>query len=111
MSPTEELKGVIGKLEDEALRSVLEFAAHEYKTRHKRASRQRALRFRPSQSVKFTGDTSNKLPKGAEGVVIRVNERTVAVEFGEFGRWRVDAALLEPTGSVLGNGLQFPQSK
>jgi len=47
-------------------------------------------------SVKFIGRGTTNLPAGAVGKVVKINQRTARVDFGEYGSsWYVDASLLE----------------
>jgi hypothetical protein len=54
---------------------------------------------RPGTNVTFhkPGDRS-KLPHGSEGTVVRVNQKTVSVDFGPRGEWRIPPALLKVGG-------------
>lgn len=54
---------------------------------------------RPGTSVTFhkPGDRS-KLPHGSEGTVLRVNQKTVSVDFGPRGEYRVPPSMLRVGG-------------
>lgn len=95
MREAHKLKMEIMALDDKELAEVTEAVVEEYKRRRVSASRRKAICFRPGQRVRFVGRDSARLPGGAEGVVRKVNTRTIAVDFGLHGHsWRVDAALL-----------------
>lgn len=66
------------------------------------AKRSLRIELRPGTNVTFNkpGDRSRRLPHKSEGTVIRVNQKTVSVDFGPRGEWRIPATLLK----VGGNG-------
>lgn len=67
------------------------------------AKRSLRIALRPGTNVTFNkpGDRSRRLPHGSEGTVVRVNQKTVSVDFGPRGEWRVGPSLLK----VGGNGV------
>lgn len=54
---------------------------------------------RPGTNVTYNkpGDRS-RLPHGSEGTVLRVNQKTVSVDFGPRGEWRIPPALIKVGG-------------
>ena len=64
------------------------------------AKRSLRLAMRPGTNVTFNkpGDRSRRLPHGSEGTVVRVNQKTVSVDFGPRGEWRVGPSLLTVGG-------------
>lgn len=64
------------------------------------AKRRVRAELRPGTNVTFhkPGDRSRRLPHGSEGTVIRANQKTVTVDFGPRGEWRVGPALLKVGG-------------
>ena len=55
---------------------------------------------RPGTNVTFNkpGDRS-RLPHGSKGTVLRVNQKTVSVDFGPRGEWRIPPTLLKVGGT------------
>ena len=97
MIATNEIRTAILDLGYDDLEEIVNLSLAELRRRHAETSRKKSLLFRPGQQVRFTGGDGRKLPKGAEGQVRKVNQRTVSVDFGIYGHsWRVDASLLEP---------------
>lgn len=50
--------------------------------------------FRKGSKVRFTKGHA-RLPAGSVGEVLRVNQKTVTVRFGDFNEWRVPPSMLE----------------
>ncbi len=73
-------------------------AIHYLEWRMKRLLRSN---LRPGTNVTFNkpGDRSRRLPHGSQGTVLRVNQKTVSVDFGPRGEWRIPPALLKVGGS------------
>ncbi len=104
MKTMEALGSEILELSNEDLSTILDVALHEFRRRRAEVNRKRIILFRPGQSVWFSGEGSLRLPKGTMGHVRKVNQRSVAVDFGSYGAaWRVDASLLE-MGSASNDG-------
>ena len=64
------------------------------------AKRSLRISLRPGTNVTFNkpGASSRRLPHGTPGTVVRVNQKTVSVDFGPRGEWRVPATLLKVGG-------------
>lgn len=86
----------IHQLDDNSLREVIEGAIGIHKKRLAEQHAKQTALFRTEQIVRFIGQNSHRLPHGAEGRVIKINTRSVTVDFGAFGRWRISASLLVP---------------
>jgi len=96
MTNLERLRIEILKLPDNELREFIEQAIAEHKKRKFERSRNNALLLTGTRKARFIGRGSSRLPHGAEGTILKINQRSVCVDFGQYGnRWRVDAALLE----------------
>lgn len=59
------------------------------------------VEMRPGTNVTFNkpGDGTRRLPHGSQGTVVRVNQKTVSVDFGPRGEWRVGPSLLTVGGT------------
>ena len=77
MSDMTELQEKILKLDDERLRGVIDFSIGEYKRRLSFRRREKALLLVTARRVHFLGRNSSRLPHGAEGTVLKVNQRSV----------------------------------
>lgn len=64
------------------------------------AKRSLRLAMRPGTNVLFNkpGDRGRRLPHKSEGTVVRVNQKTVSVDFGPRGEWRIPPSLLKVGG-------------
>ena len=86
------------------LKAIADVAWKEYRHRDTQVARIAAKAFSPGDKVKFIGKGSGKLPAGVNGVVLRVKEKNVLVDFGAsfvpggpagYGRWNVTATMIE----------------
>ena len=66
----------------------------EFKERRGHEDRQAAFHFNRGQKVEFIGKTSRRLPKGAIGIIEKINAKTVSVNFGFWQTWNVAASML-----------------
>ncbi|OGV70361.1 MAG: hypothetical protein A2283_14020 [Lentisphaerae bacterium RIFOXYA12_FULL_48_11] len=97
MTHLETLRMEILKLTDNELREIIEQAIAEHKKRRFERSRNSAMLLTKARKARFIGRGSSRLPHAAEGTILKINQRSVCVDFGQYGnRWRVDASFLAP---------------
>ncbi len=59
------------------------------------SDRKARVGFRAGMKVRNRKRVGNRLPEGAEGVIQRVNPKTITVDFGEYRVWRMYPGGLE----------------
>lgn len=83
-------------ISDEAILATCRHLSAVYKRRQVLKDQAAVWQFRPGEQVEFIGRDSYRLRKGTVGKVERINERTVAVDFGGmFAKWRIPAQHLK----------------
>lgn len=68
----------------------------EFRSRKGRENQMAAMEFQRGQKAEFIGKTSRGLARGAVGTVEKVNTKSVSMDFGYYGKWKVHATSLKP---------------
>lgn len=81
-------------LTDDQLLNAIQHMTRVYKGRSAAKDIVAVFSFAKDDRVEYAGKGSNRLPAGTAGRIKSVNQRTVTVDFGPLGEWRIGGQLL-----------------
>ncbi|MDD4869559.1 MAG: hypothetical protein PHR77_03275 [Kiritimatiellae bacterium] len=101
MMTTAEIVRAIHDLDDSGVREIITAVNIIYNMRMGEKLATITAILKAADRVRFIGSDSPILPRGTEGTILKINAKSVSVDFASFGRWRLPAMLLEPVARVL----------